>query len=381
MLCPGCQADVGDNAAFCSACGQSLSAAVEIHARERASPLQGGERRQVTAMFADVVGSTPLAEKIGEEALYRVMGDVIREMSDAVQSHGGTIEKLTGDGLMALFGAPLAVEDAPVSACAAGLNILDRIAALGNTLMETEGERPHVRIGINTGYAVVGSLGSGLQQEITALGDSVNLAARLEGLAETDGIVIGEATYELVADFMETEFAGEHAIKGKSNKQKIWHVRGARASVRRFDASVRRGLSKLVGREHELEAVQDAFRASQTGKTQIINLCADAGLGKSRLVHEFRQRLPAEGVSWLQGNCTAQGTKVPFLPFIDVVRSSFGMTDSDPAALVERRLRSGVGVLGMDPDTTVPYLLNLLGHQVADSAFTKEHAEVAGTLC
>ena len=306
------------------------------------------------------------------------MQDVIREMSEAVQSHGGTIEKLTGDGLMALFGAPLAVEDAPVSACASALDILERIAELGNSLMESEGVRPHVRVGINTGYAVVGSLGAGLQQEVTALGDSVNLAARLEGLADSDGIVIGETTYGLIADFMETEFAGEKEVKGKAGKQKIWHLRGAKGSVRRFDASLRRGLTKLVGRDGELDALLSAFSTCQEGKTQVANLKGDAGIGKSRLVHEFRQRLPAEGVAWLQGNCTANGTQHSFLPFIDVVRSSFGMSDDDPAALVERRLRRGLEVLGEDPDATVPYLLNLLGHKVEGSDFTKEHAEVAG---
>jgi len=378
MQCPTCQVDVGDSHAFCSACGRKLEAPVEHNVSQSPSPLQDGERRQVTAMFADVVGSTSLAEQIGEEALYGVMQDIIREMSEAVQSHGGTIEKLTGDGLMALFGAPLAVEDAPISACAAGLDILDRIAVLGNRFMEADGKRLHVRIGINTGYAVVGSLGFGLQQEVTALGDSVNLAARLEGLAESDGLVIGETTQRLVADFMETEYAGERAVKGKARKQKIWHVRSARAGIRRFDASLRRGLTKLVGRERELESIQDAFHESQDSKTQIVSLCGDAGMGKSRLVHEFRQRLPAEGVFWLQGNCKARDTKVPFLPFIEVVRSSFGMSDTDPKSLVEKRLSHGVDVLGMDSTASVPYLMNLLGHQVTGSEFTKEHAEVAG---
>ncbi|MBT3553498.1 MAG: hypothetical protein HN861_18110 [Rhodospirillaceae bacterium] len=204
MQCPKCQGEIAGDARFCSACGEPLNADTETEA----APIGGGERRRVTAVFADVVGSTPLAERVGEEVLYNIMAEIIADMSAAVTDHGGTIEKLTGDGLMALFGAPLAVEDAPLNACRAGLDILARIDAKGRAIEAEHGERPEVRIGVNSGYAVVGALGGALQQEVTALGDSVNVAARLEGLAAPGTMVVGEATYQLVADFVVAEFAG-----------------------------------------------------------------------------------------------------------------------------------------------------------------------------
>jgi class 3 adenylate cyclase len=216
MPCPKCQVEIAEDDRFCSACGENLGGENESDA----APMGGGERRRVTAVFDDVVGSTPLAERVGEEVLYNIMAEIIADMSAAVADHGGTIEKLTGDGLMALFGAPLAVEDAPLNACRAGLDILARIGEMGRAIEAEHGERPEVRIGVNSGYAVVGALGGELQQEVTALGDSVNVAARLEGLAAPGTMVVGEATYQLVADFVVAEYGGEHDVKGKAEAQK-----------------------------------------------------------------------------------------------------------------------------------------------------------------
>ncbi|MDP6812206.1 MAG: AAA family ATPase [Alphaproteobacteria bacterium] len=332
----------------------------------------------MTALFADIVDSTALAEKIGDEALFSLMQTVVSEMTHAVQDHGGAVEKLTGDGLMALFGAPLAVEDAPLNACRAGLDIIARVMAASGSLAAEHGQRPEIRIGINTGHAVVGSLGTELQQEVTALGHSVNVAARLEGLAEPDSLVIGEATYQLVKDYVDAEFVGEHQVRGKSDAQRIWRVDALETGVRRFDASLRRGLTTLVGRRSELETMLDIQEIVRGGEAQVMNVVGEAGLGKSRLVHEFRQRLPSEDVTWLQGNCSASGREVPFLPFIEVVRSSFGVAENTDGAAIEHRLSRGLEMLGLDPTEGVPYLLNLLGFDVTGIEFSKEHAEIAG---
>ena len=329
-------------------------------------------------MFADVVGSTPLAERVGEEALYNIMVDVIADMSQAVTDHGGTVEKLTGDGLMALFGAPLAVEDAPLNACRAGLDILQRIDAKGRQIEAEHGERPKVRIGVNSGYAVVGSLGGDLQQEVTALGDAVNVAARMEGLAKPGSMVIGESTFQLVEDFVVAEFAGDHLVKGKSEAQKIWRVDGLQAKGRRFDAAVRRGLTQLIGRQHEVDTLLDIAKNVSGGKMHTVNIIGEAGLGKSRLVHEFRERSQGSDAVWLQGNCSESGLGTPFLPFIDVVRSSFRVDDKENEAALERRLKRGLERLSLDAETDAPYLLNLLGVKVAGKEFTKEHSEIAG---
>jgi tetratricopeptide (TPR) repeat protein len=197
-------------------------------------------------------------------------------------------------------------------------------------------------------------------------------------LAAPGTMVVGEATYRLVADFVESEFAGEHPVKGKTEPQSIWQVNALKAGVRRFDASLRRGLTTLVGRRQELESMQENARIAAEGQTRIVNIVGDVGLGKSRLVHEFRQRLPENGGMWLQGNCTAGNQGVPFWPFIEVVRSSFRVAEEETGEAVERRLKRGLEVLGLDPEAEVPYLLNLLGHAVSGDQFSREHAEVAG---
>jgi len=297
-------------------------------------------------------------------------------MSASVAEHGGTVEKLTGDGLMALFGAPLAIEDAPLNACRAGLDILARISAKAHADGDA-GAALQIRVGVNTGYAVIGSLGGELQQEVTALGDSVNVAARLEGLAKPGTMVVGESTYQLVGDVVDAEFGGEHTVKGKTDALKIWRIDGLNADVSRFGASVRRGLTKLAGREHELETLLNL--ASTTHRaTRGINISGDAGLGKSRLVHELRERIQQNDFTWLQGNCSEVGRNIPFLPFIDVVCSSFRVDENENEIALERRLKRGLERLGLDADAEAPYLLNLLGAKVEGVAFTKENAEGAG---
>jgi class 3 adenylate cyclase/tetratricopeptide (TPR) repeat protein len=375
MQCLKCGVENGVGSNFCNGCGENLQAQNSEPQESQTSGIGSGERRQVTAMFADVVDSTPLAERIGEEALYKVMQEVITEMSAAVADHGGTIEKLTGDGLMALFGAPLAVEDAPLNACRAGLDILARIKAKSRS-DEAMDETLQIRVGVNSGHAVVGSLGGQLQQEVTALGDAVNVAARLEGLAKPGTMVVGESTYQLVSDFVTAEFAGEHAVKGKTDVQKIWRIDGLNADVSRFSASVRRGLTKLVGRERELETLLNLASEGNLTKARGINIEGDAGLGKSRLIHEFRRRTEEKNIVWLQGNCSETGRNTPFLPFIDVVRSSFRVDEKEGEGALERRLKRGLERLGLNAEDEAPYLLNLLGVKVKGAAFTKENSEI-----
>ncbi len=391
--CPVCESEVNSVDRYCSSCAAPLNtnnqdetdgatakhaAAGESFPENPVGTIARAERRQVTALFADVVDSTLLAEKIGEEAFFSFMQVVVPEMTRAVQEHGGTVEKLMGDGVMAIFGAPLTVEDAPLNACRAGLDILARVRATGDRLEAEHGQRPQIRIGINTGHAVVGNLGTELQQEVTALGDSINLAARIESLAEPDSTVIGEATYLLVKDYVEAEFAGEYAVRGKSDGQRIWRLNAVRSGVRRFDASKRHGLTTLVGRRSELDRMLAILQSITAGEAHVIDIVGDAGLGKTRLVHEFQTQVPADAVLWLQGNCAINGRTTPFLPFIEVVRSSFGIAEDAGEAAIERRLRRGLEVLGLDADAGVPYLLNLLGLAVTGSEFSKEHAEIAG---
>ena len=217
------------------------------------------ERRQVTVLFTDMVGFTSFSERSGEEAAYTLMRSLSKLMDDAVHEHGGVVQSFTGDGIMAVFGAPVAFEDAPLRACRAALGILDRLKAAAPELDAKHGVRPQLRIGLNTGAAVVGRVQQAADAGITVLGDTVNFAARLQALAEPNSVFMSEATHRLVQGLVDESFAGEQIIKGKSEPQKVYRLNGVRERTSRFEAAVGRGLSAFVGREHEREVLERAL--------------------------------------------------------------------------------------------------------------------------
>ena len=336
------------------------------------------QRRQVTVLFADMVGYTPLAENLGEEKTYLLMQRVHRELSEAVHAHDGTVQELTGDGVMALFGAPVALEDAPLRACRAACDIQARMAAVGDEIETEHGARPAFRVGLHSGPLIIGAVGDEQKMEITALGDTVNLASRLESEADTGGILMSEATHALVEGYVDSEFAGERAIKGKAEPQKLWRLNGVREGVSRFDVSLGRGLTPLIGRRREIESLESRWREASAGAVRAANIVGEAGIGKSRLAYEFRARLDDGKTFFLDGHCTAEGRTTPFLPFIEVVRTSFRIPDEADAPEAERRLVRGLEVLGLAAEEILPYLMNLLGLAPADSGLDTIGGEVLG---
>ena len=336
-----------------------------------------GQRRQVTVLFADMAQYTPTAEKLGEEATYTLMHSLIEQISEAVHGHEGTVQNLTGDGVMALFGAPIAIEDGPLKACRAALEIQQRLTSLEGEIEARHGVLPKFRIGIHTGPLIVGKVGDDQRAEITALGDTVNLAARLESEAEPGGILLSEATHRLAEGFVAATFAGEREVKGKTEAQRVYSLDGLNEAVTRFDVSVSRGLTALVGRTDELAALDRAWADVKAGGFCMVDLIGEAGIGKSRLVHDFLQRLD-DNISFLQGRCLSSGTMTPFLPFIEVTRSSFHIADGAPRIEAERRLERGLETLGVAVDETLPYLLNLLGYEVAPEKIKTVDSEAIG---
>jgi class 3 adenylate cyclase len=280
------------------------------------------ERRQVTVLFTDMVGFTTFSERSGEEAAFTLMRSLSKLMGDAVREQGGVVQGFTGDGIMAVFGAPTAFEDAPLRACRSALAILERLNTAGGDLEAKHGVRPQLRIGINTGLAVVGQVEGG-DAAVTVLGDTVNFAARLQSLAEPGSICMSEATHRLVQGMVDATFVGEHAIKGKSEPQKAYRLDAIRHGATRFEAAISRGLSAFVGRERELEALDRAL-IEASSQLQVVDLVAEPGMGKSRLLHEFRQRIGKERAFVLSGNCSPEGQQTAFLPFIEVVRVPSG---------------------------------------------------------
>jgi class 3 adenylate cyclase len=327
------------------------------------------ERRQVTVLFTDMVGFTTFSERSGEEAAFTLMRSLAKLMDDTVREQGGVVQSFTGDGIMAVFGAPVAFEDAPLRACRTALSILQRLKTDGSDLELKHGVRPHLRIGLNTGAAVVGKVQGGAEAGVTVLGDTVNFAARLQAFADPDSALMSEATHRSVQGMVEASFAGEHSIKGKSEAQKVYRLDGIRHGATRFEAAVSRGLSTFVGREHELEVLERGL-AEARSQFRVIDTAADPGMGKSRLLHEFHQRVGKGRAFVLFGNCSPDGQQTPFLPFVEVMRGLFRISAGEAEKDVAQKLEIGLTSLGLHSTRNLGLLLHLLGLKVPESALT-----------
>jgi class 3 adenylate cyclase/tetratricopeptide (TPR) repeat protein len=327
------------------------------------------ERRQITVLFTDMVGFTTFSERSGEEAAFTLMRSLAKLMDDAVREQGGVTQAFTGDGIMAVFGAPVAFEDAPLRACRAALAILQRLKADADDLKSKHGLRPQLRIGLNTGTAVVGAVQGGTDAAVTVLGDTVNVASRLQTLAKPDSVCMSEAMHRLVQGMVEASFAGHHEIKGKSDPQKVYRLDAVRRGATRFEASVSRGLSTFVGREREFEVLERALDEARS-QLRVLDLAGEPGMGKSRLLHEFRERLDKERAFVLSGNCSPDGQQTPFLPLIEVVRGSFRVSVGEPERDIAQKLEMGLTTLGLHSVRNLGLLLHLLGLKVPDSALT-----------
>ena len=327
-----------------------------------------GERRQVTALFADMVGFTAISERLGEEGTFGLVQPIYELLEAAVREQGGSVKDFTGDGMMALFGAPDAQEDAPLRACRAGWAIHERLAAAASAIETKHGVRPQMRVGINSGLAVVTHIrpGSG---PVTALGDTVNLASRLQALAEPGTVYLSEATQRLVQGLVETTFVGVHAIKGKAEPQKVYRVDAIRQGAARFEAAMARGLSAYVGRAREMDVLERALDRARM-ELRVIDVVGEPGMGKSRLLYEFKQRIGEGQAFMLTGSCSADGQQTPFLPFIEMVRDAFQVRLGEAENEVVRKLERGLTVLGLSSPENLGLLLNMLGLKPPEGALT-----------
>jgi ABC-type oligopeptide transport system substrate-binding subunit/class 3 adenylate cyclase len=325
------------------------------------------ERRVITAVFADVVGSTVLAERLDPEEFKVIVGDALARMIGAVESFGGMIKDLAGDGVLALFGAPTAHEDDPERAVRASLRILEEIADYAAEVEAAWGVSGFgVRVGVQTGPVVVGAIGAGSRVEYSALGDAVNTAARLQALGEPGHVLVGEATFRLVEPMFEWGPSTSLDLKGKSAPVV------ARVALAASGASVStRGLegmqARLIGRDRELEAGRDAVAGVLAGTGGILFVTGEPGIGKTRLVAElhdlFEAGAPQHGRAlWLEGRCVSYGESMPYWPFRDLLRAWLGVLADEPELRVRVALRRMVDRLfGARSAELAPYLSALLG--------------------
>jgi class 3 adenylate cyclase/tetratricopeptide (TPR) repeat protein len=320
-----------------------------------------GERKQVTVMFCDMEGFTALTEKLGSEEMYSIMDQVYEILIHKVHDYEGTVNELTGDGIMALFGAPIALEDAPQRAIRSALAIHREINKFSDQL-KSEKRIPSIkmRIGVHTGPVIVGTLGNDLRVEFKAVGDTVNLASRMESLAEPGTTFVTEDTFKLTEGFFRFEALGEKQIKGKGEPVKVYQVIAPSTRRTRFDVSAERGLTPFVGRERELELLLDGFERVKAGKGQAFSIVSEAGVGKSRLLYEFRKAVANEDVTFLEGRCLSYSRSVAYHPVIDVLKSNFDIHEGEGDQEIREKVQKGLRIIGADEASTLPYLLELL---------------------
>jgi class 3 adenylate cyclase/tetratricopeptide (TPR) repeat protein len=382
--CPQCGAETAPGAKFCAECGTPL-ASPPIPDRDLVSPraytpahlaeriLKGraalqGERKLVTVLFADVSGFTALSEKLDPEDVHRLMNGAFELMLGAIHRFEGTVNQFLGDGLMALFGAPLAHEDHAQRAVHAALDIQHALHDYREQLGRDRGIDFRMRIGLNTGLVVVGAIGDNLRMDYTAVGDTTNLAARMQQLAQPGQIVIAEPTHRLVHDYFDARSLGSVTVKNRQEPVGAWEVVRARGLLTRLEAQAARGLTPFVGREPELAAMERAFCLAKMGRGQVVFVVGEAGVGKSRLLLEFKRRLERETITWVEGPCISFGQAIPFFPVIEMLKRNFRLQDSNSETEIITSVDRGLAFLGGTAAAVAPYLKYLLSVNPGDPA-------------
>ena len=344
------------------------------------------ERKQVTVLFADVSGSMDLAEGRDPEEWREIMQRFFALLTAAVERFEGTVDKFTGDGIMAVFGAPVAHEDHARRACYAALQMLDEVAGYAAELRRAQGLNFSTRIGINSGEVVAGAIGDGEESAYTAIGHTVGLAQRMEALAEPGKAYLTESTAALARGFMALEDLGEFEIKGASRPVRVHELTGVGAARSRLDLSRERGFSGFVGREREIEALEAALARADAGEGAAVGIVAEAGVGKSRLAYEFAERCREREIEVFEAQAQAHGRAIPLMPVLQMLRAYFGIGEREPARLVREKIAGRALLLDPGFDEELPLLFDFLGvpdpdRPVAQLSPEARHRALARIVC
>jgi class 3 adenylate cyclase/tetratricopeptide (TPR) repeat protein len=370
--CPSCGAANPPENRFCGQCGVPLdrpglqdSGASERHTPKpfRALPARAalpGEIKQVTVLFCDIVGSTPMTERLGAEAMRDLVSSFLAASLGEVRRYGGTAPQFTGDGFMALFGAPVTQEDHVRRALLAAVAVQRALSGQPDAAEVPVMDLP-VRMGIHTGPVVFGPVSGNLRMDSTAIGDTANVAARLQEAAEPGTILLSETTRRLAQGFARVEPVGPLTLKGKDEPVSAYLLLGVshRRSGLREAASAH--TSAFVNRESELAALHNFLQLVENGRSQVVGIVGEPGIGKSRLLAEFRRQLADGRVTWVEGRCVSYGTAIPFWLLLDLLRSNCAIIETDTPEIITEKIRFALQELEMDAEQDSPILLHLLG--------------------
>src|SRR5713101_465216 len=345
--CANCGRQLTPTAKFCPECAQPTTAAPATpmaprfgtpqtytpkHLAEKILTSKAaieGERKQVTVLFADLKGSMELLADRDPEEARKLLDPVLDRMMEAVHRYEGTVNQVMGDGIMALFGAPLAHEDHAVRACYAALRMQETVQRYAEDARHAHGVNVQIRVGLNSGEVVVRAIGSDLHMDYTAVGQTTHLAARMEQLASPGSILLTSSTLELVEGFVAVKPLGPVPVKGLADAVEVYEVTGAGPARTRLQAASGRGLTRFVGRDIELEQLNRAQQLADTGRGQVTAIVGEAGVGKSRLVYEFTHSHRLQGWLTLESASVSYGKATSYLPVIDLIKSYFKIQDRD----------------------------------------------------
>jgi class 3 adenylate cyclase/DNA-binding winged helix-turn-helix (wHTH) protein/tetratricopeptide (TPR) repeat protein len=395
-ICGACGQAVPIPATFCPGCGQrleALPAAAPAPAGERTldagqeraplayTPLAlaekirtarvalEGERKQVTVLFADLKDSLEIIRDLDPEAAQQLLDPALYAMMDAVHRYEGTVNQVLGDGIMALFGAPIAHEDHAARACYAALAMQAALGTYADEVHRTHGLAIQHRIGLNSGDVVVRTIRNDLHMDYSAVGQTTHLAARMEQLAPPGTIVLTAATVRLVEGLVRLKAWGPVPVKGLAEPVEVWELLGASGMRRRLQTARARGLTRLVGRQTELALLDAALAQAGAGHGQVVAVVGEAGVGKSRLVDEFVAVAYAQGWLVLDSAAVSYGQATPYFPVLDLLRRYYHLDERDDTRTLQAKVMEQVRTLDAALEDTIPALLALLDALPADSPF------------
>jgi len=332
-------------------------------------PTLEGERKQVSVFFADIKDSTRLIEGLDPEAAQRLLDPAIHIMMHAVHRYEGTVNQALGDGIMALFGAPIAHEDHALRACYAALALQSAIRPYAEEVRRTHGMLLQLRVGLNSGEVVVRAIGNDLHMDYSAVGQTTHLAARMEQLAAPSSILLTAATLRLVEGLVRVNALGPMPVKGLTDPVEVFELVGASALRWRFQAATARGLTRFVGRQTELEVLRQALTQAGAGHGQVLAIVGEAGVGKSRLVYEFTHSHHTQGWLLLESASVSYGKATAYFPVVDLLKRYCHIDDSDEPRTVRAKATGQVLTLDASLQEAIPPLLSLLDVLPEDSPF------------
>ena len=378
LSCGGCGIELPAGAKFCTECGQAVGAATSPTAARVEAPPESytpkhlaekiltskaaleGERKQVTVLFADLKGSMELLADRDPEEARKLLDPVLEHMMEAVHRYEGTVNQVMGDGIMALFGAPVAHEDHAVRACYAALRMQESVTRYAEDVRRTEGIPIQIRVGLNSGEVVVRSIGSDLRMDYTAIGQTTHLAARMEQMATPGSILIPQETLNLAEGYVVVKPLGPMAVKGLETPIEAYEVTGASTVRSRLHAAAAKGFTRFVGRDSELKQLREALERARAAHGQVVAVVGEPGVGKSRLYWEFTRSHRTQGWLIVESGSVSYAKATAFLPIVDLLRTYFQVEAGDEARKIREKVTGKLLSLDRALEPSLAALLWLL---------------------